>query len=174
MSRLGNFVWSIAEAEPGIGVVGEAGDGRTGLAAARRLRPHVTLLDHRMPVADGLSVVEQVAACSYVLVLTNSPEEELVAPMLRGGARGYLAYGQFTPPDLIAAVRAVAAGQGWLVPSAASVATTALREAHARRRVRSTACPTANGRSSSSWARDCRTPTSPTSSGCRVTRCATI
>ncbi len=125
---------TLLEAEPGIGVVGEAGDGRSGLAAAQRLRPRVTLLDYRMPIADGLSVVEEVSACSAVLVLTNSAEEQLVAPMLRGGARGYLVYGQFSPPDLVAAVRAVAAGQGWLVPSAASVATSALRDAHARRR----------------------------------------
>jgi len=122
----------LLEADPGISVVAEAGDGRTALVEARRLRPRVTLLDHRMPVADGLSVIEQVSRHSAVLVLTGSPEEELIAPMLRGGARGYLVYGQFDPADLVSAVRAVAGGQGWLTPVAASVATTALRVAHAR------------------------------------------
>jgi DNA-binding NarL/FixJ family response regulator len=122
----------LLESDPEVSVVGEAGNGRAGLALARRLRPKVTLLDHRMPIADGLSVVEEIAAHSAVLVLTGSGEVELVAPMLRGGARGYLVYGQFDPDDLLRAVRAVAAGQGWLTPVAASVATSALQDAHAR------------------------------------------
>ena len=125
---------SLLEAEPGISVVGEAGNGRDALALARRLRPDVTLLDHRMPIADGLSVVADVAGHSAVLVLTGSPEPELIAPMLRGGARGYLVYGHFDVHDLAPAVRAVAAGQGWLTPTAAAVATTAVRDAHARER----------------------------------------
>jgi chemotaxis response regulator CheB len=44
---------------PGTGVrlAGEAADGQQALDAARRLKPDVTLLDHRMPLRDGLSVV---------------------------------------------------------------------------------------------------------------------
>jgi YesN/AraC family two-component response regulator len=38
-------------------VVGEAGDGSSALQLARQARPHVILLDYRMPIADGLSVV---------------------------------------------------------------------------------------------------------------------
>jgi DNA-binding NarL/FixJ family response regulator len=100
----------LLEADPGISVVAEAADGRTALAEARRLRPQVTLLDQRMPGSDGLSVIEDVARHSAVLVLTGSPEVELIAPMLRGGARGYLVYGEFDPADLVRAVRAVAVG----------------------------------------------------------------
>jgi DNA-binding NarL/FixJ family response regulator len=125
---------SLLESEGDISVVAEAGDGREALAAAVRLRPHVTLLDYRMPVADGLSVVEQVAAHSNVLVLTRSPELELIAPMLAKGARGYLVYGQFRPPELPLAIRAVAAGQGWLTPAAAAVAAAAMRTTYARHR----------------------------------------
>ena len=125
---------SLLEAQPDLSVVGEAANGRDALALARRLRPRVTLLDHRMPIADGLSVVEDVAAHSAVLVLTGSGERELIEPMLRGGARGYLVYGHFDPADLVPAVRAVAQGQGWLTPAAAAVATTALRTAQARER----------------------------------------
>lgn len=124
----------VLEAEGDISVVAETGDGRAALAAARRLRPHVTLLDYRMPVADGLSVVEQVAQHSNVLVLTGSPEQHLIAPMLAKGARGYLVYGQFRPPELPLAIRAVASGQGWLTPTAASVAAAAMRETYARHR----------------------------------------
>lgn len=108
-------------------VVGEAGDGRAGLAAARRLRPDVTLLDYRMPVADGLSVIEAMSTFTAVLVLTSDSDAELIAAMLRGGARGYLVHGQFEPDELLRAVVAVADGQGWLSSVAASVATSFLR-----------------------------------------------
>jgi DNA-binding NarL/FixJ family response regulator len=121
----------LLDAEPDIDVVAEAADGHQAIERARRLRPTVTLLDHRMPVADGLSVIAEVARHSPVLVLTAAEDPGLVAPMLRGGARGYLVYGQFEPADLVRAVRAVAAGQSWLSPGAASVATSVVREAAA-------------------------------------------
>ncbi len=125
---------TLLESSNKISVVGEASNGEAGLAAARRLRPNVTLLDHRMPVADGLSVVEFLAAHTAVLVLTSSPEPELIGPMLRGGARGYLVYGQFEAPELIRAIREVASGRAWLSPTAATVATTAIQEQVARER----------------------------------------
>jgi DNA-binding NarL/FixJ family response regulator len=132
-ARIRATLRSLLEAQGDISVVAEAADGRAALATAIRLRPQVTLLDHRMPVADGLSVVEQVAQHSNVLVLTGSPEVSLIAPMLAKGARGYLVYGRFRPPELPRAIRAVAAGQGWLTPEAASVAAAAMRETYARR-----------------------------------------
>ena len=122
----------LLEADGGISVVGEAGNGRAALAGAARLRPHVTLLDYRMPVADGLSVIEELSALSAVLVLTGSPEPELIAPMLHKGARGYLVYGQFDPAELPRAVHAVASGHGWLTPAAASIAAAAMRDGYAR------------------------------------------
>ncbi len=124
----------LLESDPQISVVAEAGNGLAGLNEARRLRPKVTVLDYQMPVADGLSVVDQIAEHSNVLVLTSNDSQEIIAPMLRGGARGYLVYGRFDPADLVSAVRAVAGGQGWLIPAAASVATGAVREAYARER----------------------------------------
>ncbi|GAB6902841.1 LuxR C-terminal-related transcriptional regulator [Kineosporia succinea] len=124
----------LLEADPQISVVAEAGNGAAGLSEARRLRPRVTVLDHQMPVADGLSVIEDIARHSNVLVLTSNDSQDIIAPMLRGGARGYLVYGRFDPADLVAAVRAVADGQGWLIPAAASVATGAVRDAYARER----------------------------------------
>jgi DNA-binding NarL/FixJ family response regulator len=125
---------ALLEADADVSVVGEAGDGLAGLSAARRLRPDVTILDQRMPVADGLSVVEDLQACTKVLVLTSSPDRELVAPMLRGGASGYLVYGDFHPDDLLRAVRVVAAGGSWLYPGAAAVALDEVRASHVRAR----------------------------------------
>lgn len=124
----------LLESRGTISVVAEAANGRAALTAAIRLRPQVTLLDQRMPVADGLSVIDEITQYSAVLVLTGSADPELIAPMLRGGARGYLVYGQFDPPHLVHAVHAVAAGQGWLTPTAASVAATGMRDAYARER----------------------------------------
>lgn len=117
-----------------IQVVGEAADGRTAVTAAQRLQPDVTLLDHRMPVADGLSVVTQLAEHTSVLVLTSDATDELIAGMLRGGARGYLVHGEFDPPELLRAVRAVASGQGWLSPRGASVTISVMRDQATRER----------------------------------------
>jgi DNA-binding NarL/FixJ family response regulator len=117
-------------------VVAEAAHGQEALAAARRLRPTVTLLDHRMPIADGLSVVSALAQYTLVLALTADSSRDLIRSMLDGGARGYLIHGQFEPPDLLRAVLSVAAGQGWLSPVAASVATSALRDERERERQR--------------------------------------
>ena len=115
-----------------VNVVAEAADGREALAAARRLRPTVTLLDYRMPIADGLSVITDISQYSTVLVLTSDDDPALIASMLRGGARGYLIHGEFDPGELLRAVRAVADGQGWLSPAAAAAATATVRDSMAR------------------------------------------
>ena len=123
------------DADDDIRVVGEASDGRTAIATAQRLRPTVTLLDHRMPIADGLSVIVRLAEHTSVLVLTSDADAQLIAGMLRGGARGYLVHGEFDPPELLRAVHAVASGQGWLSPAVAAVTISALRDHAAEQRV---------------------------------------
>ena len=109
-------------------VVAEAGNGREALTIARRLRPTVTLLDYRMPIADGLSVIGELSSHSLVLVLTSDADPRLITSMLRGGASGYLVHGEFDPPELLRAIRAVAAGHGWLSPVAAAVAAATVRD----------------------------------------------
>jgi DNA-binding NarL/FixJ family response regulator len=118
----------ILEGVDEVGTVAEAADGREALALARRLNPTVSLLDYRMPIADGLFVIGELSRTSSVLVLTSDPDPELVARMLRGGARGYLVHGEFDPAELRRAVLAVAGGHGWLSPVAAAVATASVRE----------------------------------------------
>jgi DNA-binding NarL/FixJ family response regulator len=122
----------LAGHEDEVRVVAEAADGREALHAVRRHRPHVTLLDYRMPVADGLAVIASLAEHSRVLVLTSDDGPDVVTGMLRGGARGYLVWGQFEPLDLLRAIRSVAAGSSWLSPAAAAVAASAFRAEQAR------------------------------------------
>lgn len=123
----------ILAADDRIRVVGEAANGREALALARRLRPAVTLLDHRMPIADGLSVVGELAQQSAVLALTSSDDPQTIGDMLQGGARGYLVHGEFEPGDLLRAVHEVVGGRGWLSPIAASVAVSMTRAQPPRR-----------------------------------------
>ncbi|GAA1864506.1 LuxR C-terminal-related transcriptional regulator [Asanoa iriomotensis] len=125
----------ILAADERLQVVGEAANGREALALARQLRPAVTLLDHRMPIADGLSVVGELGQHSAVLVLTSSDDPGTIAEMLQRGARGYLVHGEFEPTDLVRAVHEVVGGRGWLSPIAASVAVSMARERPRRQRV---------------------------------------
>jgi DNA-binding NarL/FixJ family response regulator len=117
-----------------IRVTGEAPNGHVALAAVQRLRPTVALLDYRMPLADGLSVIGRLSEQTAVLVITSDSSADLINGMLRGGASGYLVHGEFEPPELLRAVRAVAAGSGWLPPAVASVTIAALRDQAAEQR----------------------------------------
>jgi len=115
---------------PGTGVrlTGEAADGQQALDAARRLKPDVTLLDHRMPLRDGLSVVVAISEHSKVLMLTRISDDALVLEAVRAGALGFLVHGQFSPAELVQAIHAVAGGEAHLSPSAARALMTAVRE----------------------------------------------
>jgi DNA-binding NarL/FixJ family response regulator len=117
-----------------IHVVAEAADSQEALATVRRLLPTVILLGHRMPAPEILSAVEALAERAAVLVLTDDANPELITLTLRSGARGYLVQRQFDPTELVHAVLAVADGEGWLSPVAASVAVAALRETVVRER----------------------------------------
>ncbi len=52
----------ILEIKPGIEVVGEAADGVEAIALARRTRPHVVLMDVRMPQLDGIAATREIVA----------------------------------------------------------------------------------------------------------------
>ena len=109
---------SILEAEDDLTVVGEAADGAEGVRKAHELAPEVVLMDVRMPVMDGLQATELITASgrSRVLVLTTFDLDEYVYRALRAGASGFLL--KDTPrPQLVAGVRAVAAGESLLAPA---------------------------------------------------------
>jgi DNA-binding NarL/FixJ family response regulator len=111
----------------GVNVVGEAADGRQALVVVARHRPDVTLLDYRMPVADGLEVLSRLADNTRVLLLTSDGSAEVISLALARGASGFLTHADLGPDELLRAVAAVAAGEAWLAPAAAAVAVRELR-----------------------------------------------
>src|SRR5262245_14242275 len=121
---------ALLSAQRGIEVVGEAADGREAVAAALRLRPHVVLMDLGMPGLNGVDATRQIrreAPETFVLVLSMHASEEHVRPAIRAGATGYLLKGSGLS-DLVAAIRAVAAGEAFLSPAVAKIL---LRDAQA-------------------------------------------
>jgi DNA-binding NarL/FixJ family response regulator len=111
---------ALLDAKDGIEVVGEAADGRQALALAVRLLPDVVLMDIRMPDLDGLEATRQIAADPRlarvrIIILTTFELDEYLFEALRLGASGFLVK-DTEPADLVAAVRAVAAGDSLLSP----------------------------------------------------------
>jgi DNA-binding NarL/FixJ family response regulator len=122
----------ILDAADGITVVGEAADGEAAVSQAAAHGPDVVLMDIRMPGMDGLEatrlITRDAAAAPKVVMLTTFDLDEYVYEALRAGASGFLL--KDSPRhDLIAAVRAAAAGDALLAPSV----TRRLIEAFARR-----------------------------------------
>ncbi|MEV4366306.1 response regulator transcription factor [Nonomuraea sp. NPDC049637] len=111
----------ILDAQPGIEVVGEAGDGRRAVELARRLRPDVCLFDIRMPGLDGIAATRELAGPDVadpmaVVVITTFDLDEYVYAALRAGARGFLL--KDAGPALLAqAVTAAAGGEALIAPS---------------------------------------------------------
>ncbi|MEU6623281.1 response regulator transcription factor [Streptomyces litmocidini] len=112
---------ALLDLEDDIRVVGEAGDGREGLALAGEHLPDIALVDVRMPVMDGVELTRRIAADPalagvHVVVLTNYGLDEYVFEALRAGAAGFLVK-DVLPEDFLHAVRVAARGDALLAPS---------------------------------------------------------
>jgi DNA-binding NarL/FixJ family response regulator len=109
----------ILEAEPDMEVVGEAGDGASGVSMASALHPDVVLMDVRMPGMDGIkataSIIEAGPA-SKVLILTTFDLDQYVFAGLKAGASGFMLK-DAPPAELLAAIRTVAGGDAVLAPT---------------------------------------------------------
>jgi DNA-binding NarL/FixJ family response regulator len=104
-----------------IDVIAEAGDGVEALAAVRRDRPDLVLMDLRMPHMDGIEAIRHLAGAAEtrdlpVLVLTTFDDDDDVRQALQAGARGYLLK-DIRLDDLIAAVRGLASHDELLLGS---------------------------------------------------------
>jgi len=105
--------------QPDFEVVGEAINGEEALRLAAKLRPHIVLMDMRMPILDGVEAarcLRDTQPDCRVIVLTTFDDDDLVFDGLRAGAVGYLLKAVSTP-RLFEAIRTVARGESILEPS---------------------------------------------------------
>jgi two-component system, NarL family, response regulator NreC len=103
-------------------IVGEAADGLEAIEAARKLKPHVILMDVAMPKLGGLEATVEIKKVNpdiKILVLTQYDDTLYVRRFLKAGASGYILKKAVTP-DLIAAINAIANGEMYLHSAVAS------------------------------------------------------
>jgi DNA-binding NarL/FixJ family response regulator len=110
---------AVFEESADIEVVGEAGTVTEAIDAASRVEPDVVLMDMRLPDGSGVDACRQILAThpqTRVVFLTSYDGEEEVFSAVFAGARGFLLK-EIGSDSLLAAVRAVAAGQSILDPT---------------------------------------------------------
>ena len=127
-------------ADPGLEVVGEAGNGRDAVRLVDETHPDVVLMDIRMPEVDGVEATRQIFAPDAaarrgrpvrVIVLTTFNLDDRAATAIRYGASGFLLK-DTTPASLSAAIRTVHTGTAVIGPDDLSALLTAnLRESSA-------------------------------------------
>jgi NarL family two-component system response regulator LiaR len=108
--------------DPELEVVGEAADGAEAVRLAHRLRPDLVLMDLLMPELDGIAatqVIRRELPDTEVMALTSVLEDASVVDAVRAGAIGYLLK-DTRAAELRRAIKAAAAGQVQLSPSAAA------------------------------------------------------
>ncbi len=106
--------------QPDLEVVAEAPDGRAAIAACARFSPDVVLMDIRMPVLGGLEATRELHRRPdppRIIVLTTFDADEHVVEALAAGADGFLLK-DTPPPEIVGAIRTVAAGDPMLSPAA--------------------------------------------------------
>jgi two-component system response regulator NreC len=119
----------ILSAQPDMQIVGEAANGREAVEAGEKLQPDVVLMDVTMPELNGIEATRRLVTASprtRVLALSMHKDAVYVREILRAGARGYLLKDS-ADADLIAAVRSVAKGEGYLSPAVSDAVLTDYR-----------------------------------------------
>jgi two-component system response regulator DevR len=102
-----------------IEIVGESGSAVDAMARIPALRPHVAVLDGRLPDGSGIEVCRAVRAVDpsiQALILTSYDDDEALFAAIMAGAAGYVLK-EIKGTDLIGAVRQVAAGNSLIDPS---------------------------------------------------------
>ncbi|MHC9044822.1 response regulator [Microbacterium saperdae] len=110
---------TILETQPDITVVGEAATGTDAVAQASALLPDVITMDVQMPDMDGIEATRRIVAdpavAAAIAIVTTFDRDDYLHRALEAGASGFLLKNA-DAEDLIAAVRALAAGDGMLAP----------------------------------------------------------
>jgi NarL family two-component system response regulator LiaR len=91
MVRIG--VSAYLSAQPDIEVVGEAGDGKTGVELALELKPDIILMDLVMKEMDGIEATRRIIEKwpeAKIIIVTSFLDDEKVYPALEAGATSYM------------------------------------------------------------------------------------
>src|SRR2546429_5461243 len=110
-----------------IGVVGEAGDGRSAVELSERLQPDVVVMDLTLPELNGIEATRRIfkqEKDTKVLILTMHTDRMFVRQSLKAGARGYLVK-DAEDTDLVKAVKVVGRGGAFFHAPAAAMLFTA-------------------------------------------------
>jgi len=109
----------LLESEGDIEIVGESGSAKEAIARIPALRPHIAVLDGRLPDGSGIDVCREIRSVDpsiQALILTSYDDDEALFAAILAGAAGYVLK-QIGGNDLIEGVRRVAAGQSLLDPT---------------------------------------------------------
>ncbi len=110
---------AVLEAEPHVRIVGEVSDGREAVAAARRLRPDLVVMDIAMPGLNGIEATRQITSDSLaprIIILSMYADLEHLVHALQAGASGYVRK-QDADTELVAALRTGTPRQPFLTPT---------------------------------------------------------
>jgi len=109
----------LLQSHPGMEIIGAAGDGRTAVELAKKLKPDIVVMDIGMPDLNGISATQQIHQgnpSSKVIALSMHSDWRFVSGMLQAGASGYLLK-DCAFNELVTAIQAVAAGNFYLAPT---------------------------------------------------------
>lgn len=108
---------------PEFKIIGEAENGVSAVARFAELQPQVSLIDLRMPVQDGIETIRQLRTAypkAGLIAITSFDGDTDARNALAAGANGFLFKGA-PGAEVLAAVRAVHAGESWISPEIAAL-----------------------------------------------------
>ncbi|HLA08242.1 MAG TPA: response regulator transcription factor, partial [Anaerolineales bacterium] len=110
---------NLLETDPSISIVGEAGDGISGLEMVYRVKPDVLIVDLMMPGLNGIDIIKQAIKNLprlRIIVLSMQSADSYVVEALQSGAAGYILKNT-APGELIQAIHTVIKGERYISPS---------------------------------------------------------